>query len=576
MKQSMVRSTQLHHITASIILVLAAVALFLGFKLLRETLAETPHFMEVSDQLRHVDMLRDAIRADVVSAVAAAARGDAQDLRIAQAQSARHKQELEQAVTRAGQLLDDPALARMFAELRPVLEQYGSEGTSIAALAEHDADAAAKRLSGFRQLVTALEKPNDQMVTATKELVNKQIARTEQAVRWLAYLLIALGVLSIFDRAIGITRARQFVVPLIGAKEMAQEIAAGNLTAESNAHAGGEAGDLLAALRNMRTSLASIVGHVRQSADGVARSSEQLRAGSTDLSQRTEEQAASLEQTAASMDELTSTVKQNADNAQQASELARTAAGLASRGGEVVSQVVKTMGGIQDSSNKIAEIITVIDSIAFQTNILALNAAVEAARAGDQGRGFAVVAAEVRNLAQRSAAAAKEIKALISGSVERVRAGSSLVTNAGQSMDEIVDSVRRVSDLIGAMAQASREQSLGIQQVSQTVVQLEQVTQQNAAVVEQVAASAESMKNQARDLLQSVSTFRLGASETSAALKPQAALAAQAAPRAAPNVQSTRPSGKLATPARPALAGKQNRKAAEGSGEEQEDDWQEF
>jgi methyl-accepting chemotaxis protein len=406
------------------------------------------------------------------------------------------------------------------------------------------------------------------LVEATKALANEQVGRAEKAVRWLAYLLIALGVLSIFDRAVGILRARRLVVPLIGAKQMAQQIAAGDLTTDTDVRASGEMGELLAALRNMRASLAGIVGHVRQGADGVALSSEQLRAGSTDLSSRTEQQAASLEQTAASMDELTSTVKQNADNAQQASELARTAAGLASRGGEVVSQVVKTMGGIQDSSNKIAEIITVIDSIAFQTNILALNAAVEAARAGDQGRGFAVVAAEVRNLAQRSAAAAKEIKSLISGSVERVRAGSSLVTNAGQSMDEIVDSVRRVSDLIGAIAQASREQSLGIQQVSQTVVQLEQVTQQNAAVVEQVAASAESMKNQARDLLQAVSTFRATGGERATVEKPQSAA------RPAPSVQTrSSPSAKLPTPARPALA--PNRKVAEGAGEEQ-DDWQEF
>ena len=569
MNKSMVRSAQLHHFSAAVILVLAAVAFFLGFRLLRDTLAETPRFIEASDRLRLMDMLHDGIHADVVGAVAAAARGDSKELAAATEHGARHAKEMTDTLAGMEPLLDDRSVMAQFAQVRPRLQQYAAEAARLIELAATDAVAAGKQLSEFRELFGSLEEPNRALIQATRTQANAQIARTEEAVRWLGYLLIVLGVLSVFDRVLGIIRARRFVVPLIIAKEMAQQIAAGNLVSRSDTSANGEAGELLAALRNMRASLASIVGNVREGADGVALSSEQLRAGSTDLSQRTEEQAASLEQTAASMDELTSTVKQNADNAQQASELARTAAGLASRGGEVVSQVVKTMGGIQDSSNKIAEIISVIDGIAFQTNILALNAAVEAARAGDQGRGFAVVAAEVRSLAQRSAAAAKEIKSLISGSVERVHAGSTLVTNAGQSMDEIVDSVRRVSDLIGQMAQASREQSLGIQQVSQTVVQLEQVTQQNAAVVQQVAASAEAMKNQARDLLQSVSIFQTSPSETTATAE-----RAKSAARSATETPG-RPGVRIAAPARPAIAAKPARKPAENAGDDQ-DDWQEF
>ncbi len=568
MKQSMVRSAQIHHITAAVILMLAAIALFLGFRLLRETLAETPRFIETTDRLRAMDMTHDAIYADTVGAVAAAARGDVKEMQSALTDARRHSTKMRQDVAEAQRSNLDPMLSRKIAELQPLVDKYTADATAIADVVANDHAAAATKLPALRESFSALEQPQSALIESTKALSAAHVARTEKAVRWLGYLLILLGVLSVFDRALGILRARRFVVPLMGARVMAQQIAAGNLVASSELRSSGEAGDLLDALRHMRSSLAAIVSNVRQGADGVALSSEQLRAGSTDLSQRTEEQAASLEQTAASMDELTSTVKQNADNAQQASELARTAAGLASRGGEVVSQVVKTMAGIQDSSNKIAEIISVIDGIAFQTNILALNAAVEAARAGDQGRGFAVVAAEVRSLAQRSAAAAKEIKALISGSVERVHAGSSLVTNAGQSMDEIVESVRRVSDLIAAMAQASREQSLGIQQVSQTVVQLEQVTQQNAAVVEEVAASAEAMKNQARELLQSVSIFQTDAGEP-----PQSAQAKHAPKLAAETPART--SARVLQPLRPALTAKPKQKSVEGAGDEQ-DDWQEF
>jgi methyl-accepting chemotaxis protein len=276
--------------------------------------------------------------------------------------------------------------------------------------------------------------------------------------------------------------------------------------------------------------------------------STEINAGNQDLSSRTEQQASSLEETASSMEELTSTVKQNADNARQANQLAATASGNAVRGGEVVAQVVSTMGSINESARRIADIIGVIDGIAFQTNILALNAAVEAARAGEQGRGFAVVASEVRNLAQRSAAAAKEIKTLIGDSVEKVEAGSRLVDQAGATMEEVVGSVRRVTDIISEIAAASEEQRTGIEQVNQAIVQMDQVTQQNAALVEQAAAAAEAMQEQAGNLAGLVGTFQTGTAGQAAAIQPPRPVRRASAARAVVPVpvRATRP----AAPAR--------------------------
>ena len=309
--------------------------------------------------------------------------------------------------------------------------------------------------------------------------------------------------------AICIWLLRAIALPLREAVNIARSVAAGDLTRRIEARRGDETGQLLQALADMNRSLTRIVSEVRGGTETIATASSQIASGNMDLSARTETQASSLEETAASMEELTSTVRQNADSAVEANQLALSASEVALKGGAVVSQVVETMGSINDSAKKIVDIIGVIDSIAFQTNILALNAAVEAARAGEQGKGFAVVAGEVRHLAQRSAAAARQIKELIDDSVEKVEVGARLVDQAGATMNDIVDSVRRVTDIMGEISIASKEQTDGIQQVNQAISQMDAVTQQNAALVEEAAAAAGSLREQATHLSDVVSVFKL-------------------------------------------------------------------
>ena len=366
-------------------------------------------------------------------------------------------------------------------------------------------------------------------------------------------LLIVLGLIAL---ALGIVLAwiltRSITRPLGYAVSVARVVASGDLTGRITVDSKDETGQLLQALKDMNDSLTSSITQVRSGVDTIATASSQIASGNLDLSSRTEEQASSLEETASSMEELTSTVKQNADNARQANQLAVTASGVAEKGGAVVSKVVDTMDGINTSARKIVDIIGVIDGIAFQTNILALNAAVEAARAGEQGRGFAVVASEVRSLAQRSAAAAKEIKTLIDDSVDKVDTGSKLVAEAGSTMVEVVDSVKRVTDIMSEIMAASQEQSAGIEQVNQAISQMDQVTQQNAALVEEAAAAAESLNEQAANLAQAVSIFKLDGAMSStrvASRLPVAASKAQvkrqlaASPAPKKLVNETRPVG---------------------------------
>ncbi len=368
--------------------------------------------------------------------------------------------------------------------------------------------------------------------------------------------------------------------PMVAA-EVARAVAEGDLSTAIHVRPG-DTDSLMARLQTMQRGLAQAVSAVRQGSENVAISSAQIAQGNQDLSTRTEHQASSLQETAATMDELGSTVRNNADNAKQANQLALGASTVAVEGGEVVGQVVDTMKDINHSSKKIADIITVIDGIAFQTNILALNAAVEAARAGEQGRGFAVVAGEVRSLAQRSAEAAKEIKTLIGASVERVERGTALVDRAGQTMQEIVTAIRRVSDIVGEISSASVEQNTGVQQVGQAVSEMDQATQQNAALVEQSAAAAESLKQQAQQLVQAVAVFKLSVGEVRAT-PPAAAL--PAAPKASPVVAkrpavavaaAKPPVAKPAAPIRPAAAVAAPRPAPVPASTAPDDDWQSF
>lgn len=400
------------------------------------------------------------------------------------------------------------------------------------------------------------------VVTFQKEIfarAKKQVDDTYESGR---NLLIVLGIVAlVLGVILAFFLSRSITKPLGYAVDVARIVAAGDLRSHIVVDSTDETGQLLQALKDMNDSLVHSVSQVRTGVDTIATAANQIASGNLDLSSRTEEQASSLEETASSMEELTSTVKQNADNARQANQLAVTASGVAVKGGAVVSQVVDTMDGINASAKKIVDIIGVIDGIAFQTNILALNAAVEAARAGEQGRGFAVVASEVRSLAQRSAAAAKEIKTLIDDSVNKADTGSRLVAEAGATMVEVVDSVRHVTDIMSEIMAASQEQSSGIEQVNQAISQMDQVTQQNAALVEEAAAAAESLNEQAARLAQAVSVFKLDGLKSGAPASPRRA-AAPAAVKASVKRQVT---------AAPALKKITSEPRSAGS-----DDWEEF
>ena len=358
----------------------------------------------------------------------------------------------------------------------------------------------------FTQAIDAQLQLNDIALGELELMLEERMS----ALKTTMYTLIGgIVLLSLAMALVGLMIIHSVTEPLGKAVNIAGQIASGDLTARIDVTAKDETGQLLRALRDMNQSLGRIVNDVRMGTDTIATASGQIAAGNLDLSSRTEQQASSLEQTAASVEQLNSTVRQNADNASQANSLAASASEVAVRGGKVVAQVVETMGSINNSSRKIVDIIGVIDGIAFQTNILALNAAVEAARAGEQGRGFAVVASEVRNLAQRSASAAKEIKMLIDDSVEKVHTGAQLVNEAGATMEEIVASVKRVTDIMGEISIASQEQTLGISQINQAISQMDDVTRQNAALVEEAAAAAESLHDQADTLSHAVSVFKM-------------------------------------------------------------------
>ncbi|WP_164558052.1 HAMP domain-containing protein [Massilia atriviolacea] len=380
----------------------------------------------------------------------------------------------------------------------------------------------------------------ERMKEAIATRVSADEVRVQDELKEIAWIMVAVLVLGVvLGIAVGWALLRAISLPLQEAMQIAVRVADGDLTGKIGKHGRNEIGALLGALDKMKANLASIVAEVRSSTDTISSASSEIAAGNTDLSDRTSSQASSLEQTAASMEELTSTVRQNADNARQANVLALSASEVATKGGVVVAQVVETMGSINASSKKIVDIIAVIDGIAFQTNILALNAAVEAARAGEQGRGFAVVASEVRNLAQRSAGAAKEIKQLIGDSVEKVDSGARLVDQAGETMQEIVTSIQRVTDIMGEITTASAEQTAGIDQINEAVGEMDSITQQNVGLVEEAAAAAGLLQEQAGALTQVVSVFKV-----------------DGAPLRAPDVAARKAPPRKPEPAAPRLAGK--------------------
>ncbi|MDH4191975.1 MAG: methyl-accepting chemotaxis protein, partial [Betaproteobacteria bacterium] len=484
-----------------------------------------------------------------------------------------HAAQLTKSMATAGE--SSPAeIKAMIAKIKPELERYGSTSAELVQLALSDFPRAQEKVPAFVALFEKLETEMEQISDRIEKAVELSQREGDQVVD-VAKLIIVLVCLfaAVALIAISVMLARGILLPLDRALEAANAVAAGDLTVTIDVKGQDEVGQLLAALSKMKDDLADSVSSIQLAADNVNTGSKEIARGNADLSSRTEEQASSLEETASSMEELTTTVKQNAENARQASQLAVGASDVATKGGDAVRNVVTTMSGISDASRKIADIISVIDGIAFQTNILALNAAVEAARAGEQGRGFAVVASEVRALAQRSAAAAKEIKSLIEDSVGRVNEGSKQVDGAGKTMEEIVNSVKRVADIVSEISAASQEQMRGIDQVSQAVMQMDQVVQQNAALVEESAAAAENLSSQAEVMAETASRFKLDDSRRRIQAAPRVEQASVHAQLRAPRATANQPDLPKLRAVRKARAAKANGDAQpKDSGE----DWKEF
>jgi methyl-accepting chemotaxis protein len=540
-----------------------------------------------SKALRHqmfADMMHEGLKADVYEAMAIAAHASQKERDKMIADTREHSGEFRKAIDTlaASDIADE--IKRDIARIRPVLDRYVVSANEIVGLAFSEPAQAQAKIPQFNEAFAKVEREMEMLsdhIEASTAASQQDAGRAVDVANVIVLAVLAFAVLGLI--VLSFVLSRKIVVPLDRALRVADAVAAGDLTVEIERAGRDEVGRLLAALEKMRTDLTNSVHSIQVAAGNVNSGTKEIARGNADLSSRTEEQASSLEETASSMEELTTTVKQNAENARQANQLAAGASDVATRGGVVVRSVITTMEGISESSRRISDIIAVIDGISFQTNILALNAAVEAARAGEQGRGFAVVASEVRALAQRSAAAAKEIKGLIEDSVTRVEDGARLVDGAGETMDEIVSSVKRVTDIVSEISAASQEQLRGIEQVSQAIMQIDNVVQQNAALVEESAAAAENLASQAEVMNDAVSRFRLDERRyqvpvalgiEGAAELPSPARTRLQAPPAATVRQETRkevgaPGKRTALP-KPATA---RAKPPKGDGE---DDWKEF
>ena len=472
---------------------------------------------------QEADMMHDAIRGDAQLALLGGFQKNAKQIVEAEEGLKGHSETFDKALAKLQALPLSPESKGLLAAVKPLVTKYIETANQMIKAAKVDAQAAGAEAAALQVAFSELETQMGALADSTEKSGAALNAHAEGSVSQTRYAIgIALALATMAMIGSGLWLARHMTEPMTHAVGVAERLAHGDLSTSIRPAGNDETLRLLESMARMQTSFSGIVREVQTNAEGVAAASAQIAQGNNDLSSRTEAQAAALEQTAASMEELSSTVKQNADNAKQANQLTLGASTVAIKGGKVVGLVVETMEGINDSSKKIADIISVIDGIAFQTNILALNAAVEAARAGEQGRGFAVVASEVRSLAGRSADAAKEIKSLINASVERVEQGTVLVGQAGTTMTEVVSSIKRVTDIMGEISAASAEQSAGVAQVGEAITQMDQTTQQNAALVEESAAAAESLRAQAQQLVQAVAVFKLSHGEVSFAATPVA------------------------------------------------------
>lgn len=489
-----------------------------------------------------LDMIHDAIRSDVAFAILSVEAGNILSSNVGAAGFEPHAKEMQELAKGLNRPSVSGNIKKAIIAANGNVDRYVAQARRVIEVSKSDAPEAKSRVVEFEELFRVLEKDLDRVsneISATAEALHESTAASAQDGGRLIVMTAALAlvVLALVSWLIGRSISR----PINHAVRVAQAVAAGDLSQKISANGKNEVGHLMQALNlmneSLNTKMSHVMGQLKSSCEAITAASRQLVQGNMNLSSRTEAQASTVEETAASVEELSSTVKQNAQNAREAKELAETASSVAAKGGEVVSRVVSTMGQIHQSSKKIAEIISVIDGISFQTNILALNAAVEAARAGEQGRGFAVVASEVRNLAQRSASAAKEIKSLIGDAVDKVEAGTKLVAEAGQTMTETVDSIRRVTALMFDIANASQEQSEGIEQIGQAITQIDDVTQQNAALVEQASAASESLERQSIDLAELLRAFRLGSNQNSQSMSGMQNVApmAQAQPVSVPS-----------------------------------------